>query len=215
MKIRSVLNIYSVIGTILIVNIGTLLALRFGDPQWDKIIYVSQAYYWPKYINGKIGFPDKFTGSWKQWHRNGILRSEEIFIEGVKHGTQKYWNEAGEIQEKHEFIFGKQDGLSIIDAKERGVLIYNYRGGNCFGKTTIWNQKGLRKNKGKYYLGNRHLIFRKWDDTVISDSCFQNGKLKGKTLFWNSFGKIKRIEIYNQGELVKTSFPIVSDFIIQ
>ena len=50
----------------------------------------------------------------RQWHKNGVLRLEENFIEGVIVGTSKSWYPSGEKEAQTSFVSGKAVGLSKL-----------------------------------------------------------------------------------------------------
>jgi len=82
------INIYTIIGFILFINLGTLAVLRFGNPQWSKWIYICQAYYWP---GGKISFPQNFSGDWKIWDKNWRIIHSQSFEKGISTNKTKIW----------------------------------------------------------------------------------------------------------------------------
>ena len=53
------------------------------------------------YENGKE------NGFWKQWYKNGLLRSSVKFINGIKDGEELTFNEDGSIRSKDIYLNGK------------------------------------------------------------------------------------------------------------
>ena len=53
------------------------------------------------YRNGKE------NGLWKQWHKNGQLKSNVKFINGIKQGIETIWDKNGVIRSKDDYINGK------------------------------------------------------------------------------------------------------------
>jgi len=108
------LNIYTIIGFILFINLGTLAVLRFGNPQWSKHIYIFQCYYLPQYKNGWIEKPEKYTGKWFLWYKSGQLRSSGNYIGGARDGKFQTWHENGEKIMEVDYKMGKELRFKIF-----------------------------------------------------------------------------------------------------
>lgn len=80
---------------------AVLGGLRFGNPQWNRWIFIFQAYVspgdpnrllWPPQMRAaahSCAFcfdPDGFTGVWRTWEANGELHSEREFVNNLPHG---------------------------------------------------------------------------------------------------------------------------------
>ena len=88
-------KIYIYLLGIFVIVIGLISVLHFGNPQWNKYVYMWQAYVFPKYefvANTKYSIkifehdqiPNDFTGVWRDYYPNGVLRQEHTVIKGMK-----------------------------------------------------------------------------------------------------------------------------------
>jgi len=135
----------------LLLSLGCLGILRFGNPQWNKWIFIFQAYYWPARgndiqidgaLNGPydgrgdeiwITPPKNFTGIIRNWRKNGEQYFEAEFKNGELDGQVIFWYENGNIGNKKYYEKGEVNGELIrwysngkIDYKEKfdhGLLI--------------------------------------------------------------------------------------------
>lgn len=62
-------------------------------------------------------------GSWKTWHSNGILETEQFWRSGLKQGSYNRFNSSGELMESGYFKNGKKKGR-WIDFVTGDTIIY-------------------------------------------------------------------------------------------
>jgi len=136
--------ILSPIGVILLtifLLIGGLGVLAFGNCQWNRWIYVFQAYYYPKYENGFISPSKKYKGSWNDWYKNGQQKSAEIYDNWNFVGHQVYWYENGNLKYKKNWKNHMKDG-----------------------QHTDWYKSGIKKQETNWEKGKLHGLYNKWND---------------------------------------------------
>ena len=80
--------------TLIALVISIFGVLRYGNPQWNKYIYLFQVFVYPK----KIEQIQNYSGIWRTWYPNGVKKSEEIVQNGYGHGTIKEWHIDGSIK---------------------------------------------------------------------------------------------------------------------
>lgn len=122
-----------------------IVLLAFGNPQWNKYIYLFQADYYPKSrqmykINNKdlvseYAIPPKtnYTGVWSDWEANGKLMRSITYRNGTPHGLSLVY---------HRF----HDSLLI-----RG---YSYKG-KTHGPLKIYDESGNIAYSGVYVKGEK------------------------------------------------------------
>jgi len=123
MKPNKRLNLPTLIGFILVVNLGTLGVLCFGNSQWNRWIFVAQYYYLPElgyaplkpkttaigihaYGDQLIFPPEDFSGEYKFWNKDGSLNAKGPMVDGDAHGWWSIYNPNGELQYKRKYFHG-------------------------------------------------------------------------------------------------------------
>ena len=61
---------------IILILIGFVCVVVFGNPQWNRWIYILQS------AVGPVDRPSDFTGTWRTWYANGQLKAQGDFIDG-------------------------------------------------------------------------------------------------------------------------------------
>jgi hypothetical protein len=103
--------------------------LRFGNPQWCRVIYVFQAYVSPKYEYG-ISPPPRYTGTWITWYPNGRKRYEDNYIDGKRDGIWISWHGDGNKAEESHYKDDRLDGRRVCwDNKGNVVAVEYYENG--------------------------------------------------------------------------------------
>ena len=83
----------SIVFVVLLVAVW--LILQFGNPQWNRYVYMYQAYVYPKYefhqpqdvMKGLVThdeIPEDYSGEWKDYYANGKLRQCHTVQEGLR-----------------------------------------------------------------------------------------------------------------------------------
>lgn len=108
------------VGLLLVVIV---FVLCFGSPQFHKSIYMFQSWCtssWPP--PGQDPVEKSFSGTWREWYRNGQLASKRVWQDGILMGPSYAWTEDGVRVEADE---------QVIDAD-----------GNLHGRRTRWYPDG-------------------------------------------------------------------------
>jgi len=105
-------KVYLAIAATLILALTALGILRFGNPQWNKWIYICQCYYWPKgelqrpklaqYYGDQVVVPKEhminppknYSGKWITWFKNGKFQTQNDYLNG-RIITFRSWNVDG------------------------------------------------------------------------------------------------------------------------
>lgn len=176
-----------IIGIVFLVFVLVMLgALRFGNTQWNRWIYIFQAYVTPGYGGGLIKPPVDYSGLWTQWHKNGQKLFEGDFKFGERDGKWTWWHpngqKKGEVNYRNAVPYGKwiywhKNGQIAVDE--------NFKNGKYEGKQRSWFNNGQMESEGDYIDSNRD----------------------GKWTFLDKAGNIIKIEHYKNGKLIRTDKP--------
>jgi antitoxin component YwqK of YwqJK toxin-antitoxin module len=50
-------------------------------------------------------------GTVKWWRESGQLSSEHIYVDGKRHGIMKWWYQDGQLESEHTYVDGKRHGM--------------------------------------------------------------------------------------------------------
>jgi len=112
--------------------------MRFGNPQWNKHIFVFQAYHYPREYRwlGSMNelpelwwAPSDYSGKWRVWDHSGWLIAEFKYDNGRRHG--QFWSF---------FVGGKK-------------CVGEYRYGIPHGKWITYDKEGKERAVGEYRNG--------------------------------------------------------------
>jgi len=128
---------------IILAGLG-LSVLIFANPQWNKQIYMFQAYVYPVHKRGWIAPPSDYTGQWKVWDPDGKLLITLPYKDGKLHGyvngpailpLDDPEDDGGYLSNvKGRFINGKREGPFVEIGWKYGTLFKgNYRNGKRHG----------------------------------------------------------------------------------
>jgi len=122
------LNLCTRIGLTFVLGITCFCILRYGNPQWNKYVYIFQSYISPKhksveilpgsysFVHNKFDFPKygreiippkTYNGQWKNWSIAGRLRSYGRINFGKKHGIWKFFHKESGSYIQFEYRDGK------------------------------------------------------------------------------------------------------------
>lgn len=209
---RRVLVVAGAAGCVLLVSTG--MTLRYGNPQWQRLIYIWQAYVSPGYV-GDIPPPADFTGVWKTWYRNGRLRSRVAFRDGVLHGECALWYVNGQIADRARCVESGYDG-ERIQWYPNGQLRMRtpFVNGVAHGEEVTWYEDGAVKSRRLLEDHCQKGILRAWDnqgklmyeDKVeegkhVYRRSYKNGDLVHEETYEHDGTVLKRI--YRDGKLVR------------
>jgi hypothetical protein len=149
-----------IFGTIVV----AFLFLRYGNPQWNRWIYIYQANVWPKWSEGHIPCPKDYTGTLTHWYSNGKKAYEGNVCTGKLVGIQRSWFRNG--QRRQEIMLasnGAPDGLSKA-WDETGVVEYTtaWKNGRAVEARAVSNGVAIYKDKGED-------LMEKWDREFYPD----------------------------------------------
>lgn len=141
-------------------------------------------------------FPFDFTGKWKEWHKNGQIKTIYECVDGKHHGNLTNWteNNNGPSHKWLEcyYVNGKYDGkymewfsdgqLKIMGNYDKGVkvdkFVEYYQSGNMkeeeyyidnklSGKQTRWHENGFIKEIAHFSNGNLDNMIERWNENGL------------------------------------------------
>lgn len=129
----------------------------FGNPQWNRWIYVCRVYYLPRFVpedilsllpwspEGYALFQGKgkrdYSGAHRHWDHDGTLRIVHTYKDGVLHGPYRFFREDGKEEISGTYSYGRAwDGL--------------------FYEVQELPDGSLRSGKVKYEAGKAILFYR-------------------------------------------------------
>lgn len=182
-----------ILATLILVIISLLV---FGNTQWNKYIYIFQAYVYPTYLDGYINPPANFSGTWVMWDKHGNKIVEREFLNGKQHGMETAW-ENGKKLYIHHYRNDKFDGIWIYwdkngqvsatenwkDGKLHGTRTTyygngnkeaeeNYKEGKLDGKKTVWYENGGKMIEAFFKDGYRYGIWTTWNEKGAKEDEF-------------------------------------------
>lgn len=176
-------------------GLAALSVLGFGNPQWNRCIYMFQAFVYPKH-GAYIKPPANFSGTWIMWDRHGEKIGEQDYWNGKRHGRETRWENGRKIYEHHYkndqfdgvwIYWGENDLLSAVENWREGRLhgirtVYygngnkqfeeNYKEGKLDGKKTIWYENGRKMAEAYFKAGYRYGVWTTWSENGAKQSQF-------------------------------------------
>jgi len=215
------LNLYTIIGLTFVLGITCFCILRYGNPQWNKWVYIFQAnvspkdpelgIFYSKYSSGYLEVPKDYSGIWRSWRSDGSLWTEENIYQGKRKGEFKSWHHNGQLAYK-----------ANIQDKEMGKY--------C----KAWHLNGSVFVDSEYNLETRELNFSVWNDNNIPEfemrvifypffhpkidtqrgEVFMPGPVdsnikSGKEILYDDTGKVKSEYIFKDGKKIDTFQSII------
>jgi len=152
------------------------------------------------------------------WYRNSVLVEEYNYLNGLKHGKERFWDDDGKLLRESSYRYGQKHGPQI----------YYYKNGQLSGHSTykfgredsIWTrhyENGQMKSQGMYHFNSidMRLELKEHYDTVTVEN-WETGEImvnligesyfkpkNGIWKYWNEDGKLVKKELYINGELVE------------
>lgn len=84
------------------------------------------------------------VGSWKTWHKNGLIETTQKWSNGIKSGNFHHYNENGELIEKGKYKNDKKNGPWIDFIKKDTIV---YKNGSVFIKKVKLSKEEKTKKK--------------------------------------------------------------------
>lgn len=136
--------------TAILLLVAALLLLRFGNTQWNKNVYMFQAYVWPKHDDGMICPPDDYTGVWVGWHSNRQQWVEMEYRNGKDHGKYVDWHPNGQKRSSGVHIDGEPHGaFAAWHPNGQKAHECQYDNGKLVGAWTSWDEQGNVEDAGR------------------------------------------------------------------
>lgn len=126
---------------------------------------------------------DRKQGLWKLYSASRLLIAEIEYQNNKKHGlSRRYYPHTGEIMEEAEYFDGKRHGA--------------YRKFYYTGNPKMEGEYDKNKRSG-YWVRYYHNT-----GEISSEGAYIRGKKNGDWKYYNSFGDLKYVYTYKNGELV-------------
>lgn len=109
-------------------------------------------------------------GAHRTWHKNGVLASEEPYVNGLLHGICRQWDEAGHLVGKYRMACGTGIQRAWHDNGQLQIEVSTVRGEFC-GRNRIWLRDGTLLSE-RFYLRGR----------VVSADEYREAAAKDRTL---------------------------------
>lgn len=137
-------------------------------------------------------------GKWLQYHRNGIIKSEQHFIDGNSIGEQKFYNNKGDLNYKSNMIEVEQNGKKT--AVKHGAFMSYHQSGNISeeGNFSYDKKSGLWKEYNPNGALQREIFYKNGKVHGTNNQYSNNGKPSMKSEFYE--------EIEIEGKLLKNVF---------
>jgi len=154
-----------------------LCVLSFGNPQWNRWVYVWQEYVIEKNGGGILHMPVDYSGTWNMWERDGTLVYTINFLNGINHGYLLIYHGNGNIHTKDNWVNGQMNGPSFS----------YFPNGNI--DTVSGNKDGKIHGRMSSYYENGFLRF------VCT---FVDGDQSGLVRYYSNDGKVNSLMYVNQ-----------------
>jgi len=139
-----------------------LVVLRFGNPQWNRWIYIFQANLHPGHKSGIVPIPKDYTGKWSHWTKNGLLFSTMVLQDGMRHGPFTAWHENGSLYVQVDYFEKKAHGKATFYWPNGIVDHYLwYRHGIEHGPNLAWTADG-RLEYVRFFVNGRRVAREKY-----------------------------------------------------
>ena len=148
------------------------------------------------YKSGKL----KYTGTlwkgfrikrWKSWYENGNLESDGEFDIKGEEGEWRYYHQNGNLKNIANYENGKLVGL-----------VKNFDENGKFYSTTYY-EKNSNLTKWQFFYEDEKSIKKEGMAYDMGDKVEKRWKITGKWKYYNKEGKLEKIEIYENSEIVK------------
>lgn len=118
----------------------------------------------------------KKEGFWKEFYKNGQLKTEGTYISGLKEGLHKEWWENGQLAVAGNFKNGKENGhMKFVHDNGHLVGEGNFKNGERIGIWKFYNfDTGLLEVKGNWKAGKQDGLWKYY---------YQSGLLEKEEIF--------------------------------
>ncbi len=131
-------------------------------------------------------------------HSNGVVQSETPYVNGKKHGLNKWWREDGSKWIEEIWRSGKKHGMAT-DWYESGRKSEERmrKEGNSHGLETHWYKSGEKWWEIMWRNGKRQGVVTAW---------YENGQKIHQT-YYGADAEYACVEWDEKGNIIKTNFP--------
>ena len=146
---RTLKLVVKVVGGLVAVLLLVALAVLVLPPWWGKSAYMIHIY---THIPYHFGWPPRnFSGVWR-YYGGGRSYDELCYKNGRRHGSQRYYDEAGRLVRSCEFRDGKP-WSGLCDFWEYKPWLAEYRDGKVWtGAMEEYDDKSPTRDSMKYYF---------------------------------------------------------------
>ena len=164
--------------------VATVLIFTFGNPQWNKYIYLYQAFFYPKYVNGKIPVPAGYTGIWRRWNWSGDIIEESSYKKGRLHGKHLSWNPWSKVRTEVQYENGNKTGtFTVWHSNGKKYSQQSYTPNDKKWRT--WYERGMKSSEYVYVDDKNINVLTEWDqDGNITRRCIYDEN--GQELFYQN-----------------------------
>lgn len=157
-------------------------------------------------------FPFDFTGQWKEWHKNGQMRTMYECVNGKRHGCLTNWIENNNGPSHKWLECYNVNGKLMGPWKEYHAFGPNplqlrletqYLNDQYDGKYMKWFANGQIKTMGYYNKGREENKFSHFykNGNMIEEENYINGILSGKQTRLHDNGVVSEIAYFSDGKL--------------
>ncbi len=171
-------KIFLIVSSVLFLAALVPILLLFGNPQWNKWIYIAQhTRMWGLLSDMKPPVVlDEYTGVWVKWYKNGSMSSYGRYVGGKEEGCFRHWS------------WWPENTLSSEEYYTNGVIQRMY----------IFYPTGKKKTELNFKDGKKNGVIRGWhkDGAIAFEHEYRNGQeiIDQKKLIINEVVK-PRIEL--------------------
>jgi len=125
------------------------------------------------------------TETTQSFHKNGKLRSEATFVDGIPHGATRFWHDNGQLAREIPVNRGVLDGVGR-QWDRTGKLLGTSEMRNGTGISREWHENGTLYMEIPYVDGFQHGVARMWYQTGLpqgDDTYFFEGRVVSKAKF--------------------------------
>jgi antitoxin component YwqK of YwqJK toxin-antitoxin module len=149
------------------------------------------------------------NGVIKEYHWDGILKSELSYVDGELNGVSKQFYEDGKLKSTMSYENGLKSGLETTYSKNNNDVIglIKYENGEKEGLAKAFYGNNKLKQTTTYKNGNAHgksQVYYK-NGKIAKETGYLNGQRNGVTRWYHDNGKIKRSAKYVNGKMNKKS----------
>jgi hypothetical protein len=97
----------------------------------------------------------KKEGVYTEWYKNGNLKEQGTYLNGLKEGKYQQWYDNGNLLSEYYLLAGKEEGLvSIYYDTGQLKMQYKTQAGKIHGSLTEFFENGSKENQETFIDGN-------------------------------------------------------------